>query len=137
VLLSPAPSPAPYAASRSAGPADDPQALLTLHSCDLGYDGHRLLCGVDVAICRGECVAVTGANGAGKTTLLRAVLGAAQVLAGALEVHTPRLGYVPQRDSVTPVVPPSSSRPSVRVAGPAATWPSPSSSTAASPAASS
>ncbi|WP_239078718.1 metal ABC transporter ATP-binding protein [Cellulomonas marina] len=48
---------------------------------------------------------MTGANGSGKTTLLRAVLGAAQVLGGSLEVSTPRVGYVPQRDSLASVVP--------------------------------
>ncbi|WP_240674950.1 metal ABC transporter ATP-binding protein [Cellulomonas endophytica] len=80
-------------------------ALLTLDCCALGYDGRALLSDVDVVVRGCECVTVTGPNGSGKTTLLRAVLGSAQVLDGTVRVGTARLGYVPQRDPLAPVVP--------------------------------
>ena len=62
----------------------------------------------------GETVAVLGANGCGKTTLARGLLGLATVLGGSVEVlgapvarlgRRGRIGYVPQRHTVTGAVP--------------------------------
>jgi zinc transport system ATP-binding protein len=80
----------------------------------IGFDGRPVVRRVDLAVDRGEVVAVLGANGSGKSTLVRGVLGLAHVLAGTIEVfgepagqlrHRWRLGYVPQRDIVAAGVP--------------------------------
>lgn len=71
------------------------------------FGDHQVLAGIDVAIQRGERVAVLGLNGAGKTTFIRCVLGLAH-FEGRLEVAgfdvraqgreaRALLGYVPQR----------------------------------------
>jgi zinc transport system ATP-binding protein len=80
----------------------------------IGYDGRPIVGPVDLAVARGEVVALQGANGSGKSTLVRGVLGLAQVLAGTVEVFGEpadqlrnrwRLGYVPQRHTVATGVP--------------------------------
>jgi branched-chain amino acid transport system ATP-binding protein len=49
--------------------------LLETRGLTAQYGQFKALFGVDVAIDRGECVAVIGANGAGKSTLLRSICG--------------------------------------------------------------
>jgi zinc transport system ATP-binding protein len=80
----------------------------------IGYDGRPVVGPIDLAVARGEVVALQGANGSGKSTLVRGVLGLAQVLAGTIEVFGEpanqlrnrwRLGYVPQRHTVATGVP--------------------------------
>ncbi len=68
-------------------------------------EGNRVLRGVNLAIPRGEVVALIGPNGSGKTTLLRALLGLQRIDAGEIRLFgdpnirraLPRIGYVPQR----------------------------------------
>jgi ABC-type Mn2+/Zn2+ transport system ATPase subunit len=72
------------------------------------YDGIPVLEDVTLAIRRGAFVGIVGPSGAGKTTLLRALLGAIPRMAGTIRVfgeevsvgHVPRLGYVPQLETV-------------------------------------
>jgi cobalt/nickel transport system ATP-binding protein len=49
-------------------------------------DGHRALDGVDLAVARGERVAVLGPNGAGKTTLVLALNGINPPTSGTLSI---------------------------------------------------
>jgi zinc/manganese transport system ATP-binding protein/zinc transport system ATP-binding protein len=72
------------------------------------YDGAAVLEDVTLAIRQGAFVGIVGPSGAGKTTLLRALLGAIPRQAGSIRVfgeevttgHVPRLGYVPQLETV-------------------------------------
>jgi iron complex transport system ATP-binding protein len=50
----------------------------------VGRGGRAVLAGIDLAVARGERVALVGGNGSGKTTLLRALAGIDRPLAGRL-----------------------------------------------------
>ena len=54
-----------------------------------------VLDGIDLAVGRGEVVALTGENGAGKTTLMRICAGLVRADAGVVTVGGP-IGYCPQ-----------------------------------------
>jgi len=49
--------------------------MLRLEGLSASYRGLKALQGIDVAVGKGEIVAVVGANGAGKSTLLKAIAG--------------------------------------------------------------
>ena len=57
---------------------------LSVRELVVGYDGVRVLDGVDFEIGESEIVAVIGTNGAGKSTLLRAIGGVVEADAGAV-----------------------------------------------------
>lgn len=61
--------------------------LLRLEGLTAGYDGVAVVHDVDLAVRRGELVALVGSNGAGKTTTLLAVSGLATRLGGTISVH--------------------------------------------------
>jgi zinc transport system ATP-binding protein len=80
----------------------------------IGYDGRPVVRHVDLAVDRGEVVALQGPNGSGKSTLVRGVLGLARVLGGTIELFGEpadelrqrwRVGYVPQRHTIVAGVP--------------------------------
>jgi zinc transport system ATP-binding protein len=59
--------------------------------------GPPVLRDVDLAVDRGEFLAIAGPNGGGKTTLLRLVLGLEEPTAGRVRLFVQRRGYLPQR----------------------------------------
>jgi urea transport system ATP-binding protein len=63
---------------------------LTLH-----YGGSQILHGIDMEARAGEVTCVMGTNGVGKTSLLKAISGAHQRSAGALELDGRAVGRVP------------------------------------------
>jgi zinc transport system ATP-binding protein len=76
----------------------------------IGYGDRPILRDVDFTLRVGEVVAVLGPNGSGKSTLVKALLRQAQITAGDLEVFGTavgkfrewwRIGYVPQRHTVS------------------------------------
>ncbi|HZS15265.1 MAG TPA: ATP-binding protein [Candidatus Dormibacteraeota bacterium] len=58
--------------------------LLICRGVDVGYEGVRVLFGVDFEVADGEMVALLGTNGAGKSTLLRAICGLTPASGGAI-----------------------------------------------------
>ena len=75
--------------------------------CFAHVQGAPVLVDVDLAIRRGERLAVVGPNGGGKTTLLRLLLGLLEPDSGRIEVlgRAPaearrRIGYVPQHAAI-------------------------------------
>jgi branched-chain amino acid transport system ATP-binding protein len=60
--------------------------ILELEAVDIRYGDFQAVFGVDLAVSRGEAVAIIGANGAGKSTILNTV-------AGLVPLHGGRLTY--------------------------------------------
>lgn len=96
----------------------DPELLsdlaVRLQDASIGYGDVAIVQRVDLAVRRGEAVAILGSNGSGKTTLARGLLGLATVLGGQVEIlgepvgrlrDRGRVGYVPQRHTVSGAVP--------------------------------
>jgi branched-chain amino acid transport system ATP-binding protein len=63
------------------------EALLSVSGLHTGYGATEILRGVDLAIQKGEIVAVLGANGAGKSTLNRTISGVNRAWRGAIRFH--------------------------------------------------
>lgn len=90
------------------------ERVVSVRDLVVGYDRRPVLQGVSLDIHAGEVVAVLGPNGSGKSTLVRGILGLVPRLAGTVEIFGApldqlteryRLGYVPQRQTVSPGVP--------------------------------
>jgi len=62
-------------------------ALLQAARLDAFYGASQILHGVDLAVARGEQVALIGRNGMGKTTLLRSVMGLVPDCRGERRLH--------------------------------------------------
>ncbi|MCM2428511.1 metal ABC transporter ATP-binding protein [Streptomyces sp. RKAG337] len=88
--------------------------VISLRGATASLGSRPVLRGVDLAVGRGEVVALLGANGSGKSTAVRAVVGQVPLSEGRLELFgTPlkrfrdwaRIGYVPQRTTAASGVP--------------------------------
>ena len=87
--------------------------MLSGHALTIGYSGHVVGRGLDVALATGEILALLGPNGGGKTTLLKTLLGLLAPQAGEvrladrpLAAYSDRerarlLAYVPQSHDTT------------------------------------
>lgn len=108
----------PASAARSVAavePAREPSdELMGADGLSFGYGRDLILEGVDLAVGRGEFVALVGPNGSGKTTLLRLLLGSLTPGEGTVRLfgepprtmrHRSRLGYVPQRPTLASELP--------------------------------
>ncbi|MFD3514474.1 metal ABC transporter ATP-binding protein [Streptomyces sp. NPDC058657] len=89
-------------------------AVISLSAATATLGSRPVLRGVDLAVQRGEVVALLGANGSGKSTAVRSVIGQVPLTGGAVELFgTPlgrfrqwaRIGYVPQRTTAAGGVP--------------------------------
>jgi manganese/iron transport system ATP-binding protein len=75
--------------------------LVELQAAAFGYEGRRIVSGVDLRIERGSFLGLVGPNGSGKTTLFRGILGLVPLLAGSRQQSAETVfGYVPQRESL-------------------------------------
>ena len=99
------------ALARPAGGVDrsgPPPPVVSAKGLRVGFRDRIVWSEADLEIRRGEFVAVIGPNGAGKTTLFRLLLGLHPSSGGQLTVFgtppsrgNPRIGYVPQRHTIT------------------------------------
>ncbi|MBF0624636.1 MAG: ATP-binding cassette domain-containing protein [Magnetococcales bacterium] len=89
---------------RTTGAAGEP--LIQARGIRVAMGDDLLLDQVDLWIAPGEIVTLIGPNGAGKTTLLKVLLGLLQPTAGSVQRRAGlRVGYVPQRLVIDPVLP--------------------------------
>lgn len=86
---------------------NDSTAAITLRGVSAGYGARMVIAGVDLAVRRGEVVALVGANGAGKSTLLKTVvgllrpsIGSVMVLGTTPDLARARLAYLPQAEQL-------------------------------------
>jgi ATP-binding cassette subfamily F protein 3 len=83
-------------------PERQPERIVALHDAAVGYDGHAVLSGVELALTGADRVAVIGANGNGKTTLVRLLAGELTPLAGErIEGRDIVIGYFAQHEVET------------------------------------
>jgi zinc transport system ATP-binding protein len=84
--------------------------LISLRSASFGYADRRVVDGVTLSQGPGEVIALLGPNGSGKTTLVKGLLGLSEHLGGDVALFgtplaqfhdKPRIGYVPQRHSLS------------------------------------
>ena len=87
-----------------------PTPVLSLRSAAFGYGERAAVSDVTLDVQPGEVVALLGPNGSGKSTLVRGLLGLNDHLGGQVSMFgTPivdfqehaRLGYVPQRHTLS------------------------------------
>lgn len=85
------------------------QPIIRLDNISAGYDNRRpVLRDINLEVCRGDFMAVTGPNGGGKTTLLRTMLKLLPPVKGKVQYFnssnqpTKRLqiGYLPQKNEI-------------------------------------
>ncbi|OON80965.1 ABC transporter [Streptomyces tsukubensis] len=97
----------------SAAPSSQ-ETVVSLTGAGASLGSRPVLRGVDLAVRRGEVVALLGANGSGKSTAIRTVVGQVPLDSGEVSLFgTPlksfrdwaRVGYVPQRTTAASGVP--------------------------------
>ncbi len=83
-----------------------PRMLVEAKAITLSLSGRKILDAVDICVHAGEILAMIGPNGAGKTTLVRIILGLLKPDTGQrFSAPGLRIGYMPQRIVVDPVLP--------------------------------
>ena len=60
--------------------------MLRASGLAIGYGGHTVAGGIDLAVARGEVLCLLGPNGAGKTTLFKTLLGLVPPIAGEVTI---------------------------------------------------
>jgi len=91
-------SPNSHESSTSCGEPDGPAAHFRLRGTSVRYDGTAALDGIDLAVGRGEAVALVGPSGAGKTTLLRLLNATVRPSGGTVAVDGEDLSRLPVRE---------------------------------------
>lgn len=80
--------------------------LISATQLSLHLAGRAVLDHVDVQVRVGEIVTLVGPNGSGKTSLIRVLLGLQAVDSGSVQRRSGlRVGYMPQRLHIDPVLP--------------------------------
>ncbi len=72
--------------------------LLLVRRLEAGYDGVRIVHGVDLQVREGEIVALLGTNGAGKSTLLKSISGVVEADRGAVILDGRDITHAPPNE---------------------------------------
>jgi zinc transport system ATP-binding protein len=90
---------------------DDARVLVEANDIGLTLQGRSILEDVNLTVHEREIVTLIGPNGAGKSTLIRIILGIMKADHGRVTLARGiRIGYMPQRLTIDPVLPLSVSR---------------------------
>lgn len=82
------------------------EILVQVQGVDVRFGGNTALEHVSLTVQRGEIVTLIGPNGSGKSTLVRTVLGLLRPDQGSVYTRPGiRIGYMPQRLHIDPVLP--------------------------------
>lgn len=83
------------------------ERIIEISDVSMIRDGRHILDNINLTVCRGDFIAVTGPNGGGKTTLLRILLkllrpssGEVRYVADEKTKNFPTIGYLPQKNLV-------------------------------------
>lgn len=79
--------------------------IITFKNVSIGYGRIPVMKDISFSIYENDFLGIAGPNGAGKTTLLKTILGTLKPLSGNIQKELVRFGYVPQRDTVQPLLP--------------------------------
>jgi zinc transport system ATP-binding protein len=79
--------------------------IIKLENVAIGYGKSVIAENISLSIFENDFLGIVGPNGAGKTTLLKTLLGNLKPLRGSITAGSHRFGYVPQRDTVQPLLP--------------------------------
>lgn len=67
-------------------PPRSSRLVVEIEGVTVGYDGVPVVSDIDLAVERGQKLALIGPNGAGKTTVLKAILGSLEPMAGTVKL---------------------------------------------------
>ena len=81
------------------------EEIIKLSDVSIGYGKKIIASNISFTIFESEYIGLVGPNGAGKTTLLKTLLGKLKPLAGTISKQNLKFGYVPQRDTIQPLLP--------------------------------
>jgi zinc transport system ATP-binding protein len=94
-----------------AGRLASADALVTVEDVSVEIGGRTILQAINLNVASGEIVTVIGPNGAGKTMLIRVLIGLIRPTAGRVQRRPGlRVGYLPQKLALDPVLPLTVSR---------------------------
>lgn len=82
--------------------------IIRLHKISMNWDNREVLHDVDLSVCRGDFLAITGPNGGGKSTLLKVILKLLKPTSGTVDyfdhdgnpVQRLHIGYLPQKNMI-------------------------------------
>ncbi|MBQ7645756.1 MAG: ATP-binding cassette domain-containing protein [Clostridia bacterium] len=79
-------------------------ALLTCQDLSLGYDGQKIVSGLNFKVNYGDYLCIVGENGSGKSTLMKTILGLQASVGGKVltgdGLKPNEIGYLPQQTVV-------------------------------------
>lgn len=81
------------------------EEIVNFKNVAIGYGKKIIAENISLKIYKNDFVGLVGPNGAGKTTLLHTLLGTLKPISGDITKEEVRFGYVPQRDTVQPLLP--------------------------------
>ena len=81
------------------------KTLIEFKDVSIGYGTTIVHNNINIEIEKNDFIGLVGPNGSGKTTFLKTLLGTIKPLSGVIEKDNIIFGYVPQRDTVQPLLP--------------------------------